>query len=391
VANLPRRRFLKTIGGAAVATVLRHAVLGAQPQKRAVAVLWEPEFRHVQGCDISRETLQAALENFTVDFLGERDLIAQLDAARYDLLVTPYGSAFPKRIWPALLKYLRAGGNWLNIGGVPLSRPVVRDGSRWLIEPAQNTFHKRLGITHWFSVDTPKNVNQIGFKTDKVFELYVRLRSTNNEPDEAGSDGPHEGVVRPMTTMVDSEGRAVGAPAIQIDRLVRDTTNAVVSQFNVIANKENSKATISVKLPDAAKLAPGFYKIEAQSSFNLLTHNNGFWIYDEALLARGKALTVDKHFFYRDGKVFPVTGTTYMASDKHRRFLFGFASKVLVLRFLCATSVFSVSLWCVFVGIYQPQRHREHRGCTEKSAVWTFRAKLSSSNRIHSFGNSTSG
>ena len=53
-----------------------------------------------------------------------------------------------------------------------------------------------------------------------------------------------------------------------------------------------------------------------------ITHTNGFWIYDEALLARGKALTVDKHFFYRDGRVFPVTGTTYMASDKHRRFLF---------------------------------------------------------------------
>ena len=103
---------------------------------------------------------------------------------------------------------------------------------------------------------------------------------------------------------------------------VRDKTNAVVSQFNVIANTDNFKATISVKLPDAAKLPPGFYKIEARSSFNSLTHNTGFWIYDEELLARGKPLTVDKHFFYRDGKVFPVTGTTYMASDKHRRFLF---------------------------------------------------------------------
>ncbi len=39
-------------------------------------------------------------------------------------------------------------------------------------------------------------------------------------------------------------------------------------------------------------------------------------------MTRGKPLTVDKHFFYRDGKVFPVTGTTYMASDVHRRFLF---------------------------------------------------------------------
>ena len=36
-----------------------------------------------------------------------------------------------------------------------------------------------------------------GFKADEVYELYVRLSSTNNEPDEAGSDGPHEGIVQP--------------------------------------------------------------------------------------------------------------------------------------------------------------------------------------------------
>ena len=49
---------------------------------------------------------------------------------------------------------------------------------------------------------------------------------------------------------------------------------------------------------------------------------SGFWFYDEALMTRGKPLTVDNNFFYRDGGVFPITGTTYMASDVHRRFLF---------------------------------------------------------------------
>ena len=405
MANLPRRRFLKTIGGAAVATALPQVILGAQPQKRSVAVLWEPDFRAYEGCgDISRESLQAALDNFKVDFLGERDLIAQLDVARFDLLVTPYGSAFPKSIWNALLKYLRAGGNWLNIGGVPLSRPVVRDGSRWLLEPAQTTFHKRLGITHSFAVDTSaykagESMFVSGFKAEKVFELYVRLSSTNNEPDEAGSDGPHEGVVKSLASIVNSDGRPVGAPMIQVDRLlgdfaggrwvfanfngtigdgsisllatiaaqgasrfevktdfasykpgeipsfsvellypkgdlekrktktectilVRDKTDVIVSHLTLLLNVEKSKATGSAKLPDAAKLTPGFYKIEAHSNFNSLTHTNGFWIYDEELLARGKALTVDKHFFYRDGRVFPVTGTTYMSSDKHRRYLF---------------------------------------------------------------------
>ncbi len=399
MANLPRRRFLKTIGGAAVATALPQIILGAQSQNRSVAVLWEPDFRAVQGCDIPRETLQSALKDFKVDFLGERDLIAQLDATRFDLLITPYGSAFPKRIWNALLKYLRAGGNWLNIGGVPLSRPIVRDGSRWLVEPAQNTFHKRLGITHSFPVNTSTyKAAQSGYKTDQIFELYVRLSSTSNEPDEAGSDGPHEGVVEPLASIVNGDGRSVAAPAIQIDRLlgefaggrwvfanfkgeieaktitflaeraargatrfevksdfasykpgetptlsiqlrrpkgnfakltdclveVRDSADNVVSRLNFPLTIENEKATASVKLPDATNLAPGFYKIQARTDLNsyVHTHTNGFWIYDEALLARGKPLTVDKHFFYREGRVFPVTGTTYMASDKHRRYLF---------------------------------------------------------------------
>jgi len=405
VANLPRRRFLKTIGGAAVATALPQVVLGNQSQKRSVAVLWEPEFRSVQGFDISRETLQQALDSFTVEFLGERDLIAQLDAARFDLLITPYGSAFPKRIWNALLKYLRAGGNWFNIGGVPLSRPVVRDGNKWLLEPKQATYHNRLGITHSFPVNastykTYRSLLETRFKADEIYELYVRLSSTNNEPDEAGSDGPHEGIVSPLVQIRDSDLRILATPVIQIDRLlgefaggrwvlanlsgsietssikffaerasqgasrfevrtdfasykpgetptlsvelfrpkgdwekltsknctieVRNSPERALLQLSVPLNPQGTKATGSVNLPDSVKLTPGLYKLEARLNWqpDNLVHENGFWIYDEALLAAGKALTVDNHFFYRDGRVFPVTGTTYMSSDKHRRYLF---------------------------------------------------------------------
>jgi hypothetical protein len=35
------------------------------------------------------------------------------------------------------------------------------------------------------------------------------------------------------------------------------------------------------------------------------------------------------------------------------------------LRVLCATSVFSVSLWWFFAVIFKPTTHREHGGCTE--------------------------
>ncbi len=220
----PRRKFLKTIGSAAVATALPNVILGAQSQAPSVALFWEPEFRAIQGHDFTRDELQQSLQGFAVTTLNERDLIAQLNSTRFELLVTPYGSAFPKRAWPAILKYLLDGGNWLNIGGVPLSRPVVRDGAAWRVEPKQTTYHKRLGITHSFPIDPStyklSSSMETWFKTNEVYELYVRLSSSNNEPDEAGSDGPHEGVVQPLTSLSDSEGRIIAAPVIQIDRLL---------------------------------------------------------------------------------------------------------------------------------------------------------------------------
>jgi phosphomannomutase len=50
-------------------------------------------------------------------------------------------------------------------------------------------------------------------KAAEIYELYVRLSSSNNEPDEAGSDGPHEGIVEALLK------DRVAAPVIQIDRL----------------------------------------------------------------------------------------------------------------------------------------------------------------------------
>jgi hypothetical protein len=401
VTKFPRRKFLKTIGAAAVATALPNVILGAQSPSRSVAIFWEPGFRAIQSHDYTFETLQQALKEFAVTVLNERDLIAQLNTTRFDLLVTPYGSAFPKHAWPAILKYLLDGGNWLNLGGVPLSRPIVHDGAQWRVEPKQTTYHKRLGITHSFPIDASayklSSSMESWFKTNEVYELYVRLSSSNNEPDEAGSDGPHEGVVMPLASIVNADGRVVAAPVIQIDRLlgefaggrwvlanansniepaaiallaqkasqgatrfevrsdfasykpgetptlsvellrpkgeltmkectidVRDSTDLTVSRLTVTLKPAGTKATGSIKLPGSVKLAPGLYKVQAMlgEEPHLLIHDNGFWVYDSALLARGKPLTVDEHFFYRDGAVYPVTGTTYMASDKHRRFLF---------------------------------------------------------------------
>ena len=407
MANFPRRKFLKTIGGAAVASALPTTILGSQSQSPSVILFWEPGFP-VAGVNLTLDTLQEALRNFSVTVVGERDLATQLNRTRFDLLVTPYGSAFPERAWGAVLDYLRGGGNWLNIGGVPLSSPVVRTTSNRVRVSKQTTYHKRLGITHSFPVDvssistykSPIAGLQGGVEPAEIYELYVRLSSSNNEPDEAGSDGPHLGVVEPLMLGMNAEGRAVAAPVIQIDRFlgefaggrwvfanfqggirtkalatlasiaaqgasrfqvrsnypcynagesalfsvellrpkndlqkftlkycsleIRDSNDALVSTLKVPLFVHSSRAVGGELHQQVARFKPGLYKLKAtlNSPGYELTHTNGFWVYDGALLEQAKPLTVDKHFFYRDGRVFPVTGATYMASDKHRRFLF---------------------------------------------------------------------
>jgi hypothetical protein len=44
--------------------------------------------------------------------------------ANVDLLVLPYGSAFPVEAWKSIERYLDGGGNLLVIGGQPLRVPV---------------------------------------------------------------------------------------------------------------------------------------------------------------------------------------------------------------------------------------------------------------------------
>ena len=49
--------------------------------------------------------------------------------------------------------------------------------------------------------------------------------------------------------------------------------------------------------------------------------------------------------------------------------------RVSLLALLCATSVFSVSLWLFVSNILNHRRHREHRDCTEKKSENDFSGK----------------
>lgn len=72
---------------------------------------------------------------------------------------------------------------------------------------------------------------------------------------------------------------------------------------------------------------PGLYIVRANveaggRSKPIAFAETGFWVYDRDLIASGKPLETCGDLFTRGGVPLPVTGTTYMSGDAHRKFLF---------------------------------------------------------------------
>jgi hypothetical protein len=106
----------------------------------------------------------------------------------------------------------------------------------------------------------------------------------------------------------------------------RDAAGRLLSSQSVPMVGQGLVATGGITIAGAASaavLATGLYQIVTTVKLGATEakHNTGFWVYDAKLMSAGAPLTADKHFLYRNGEPFPVTGTTYMASDVHRKFL----------------------------------------------------------------------
>ncbi len=417
-----RRQFLATAAGTAGAALALpepgRRRPGASPERLLrVAVLAQPGFPAVDAAPPAPAALGAALEGFSVEYLACADLDARLVSGGYDVLLTPYGSAFPVDQWPALLRYLLAGGNWVNVGGAPVAVPVTRrGGAAWEAGDRKAEYQRRLGFVLACAVDATAvrewracpgferaAALATGVEARTVWELYCRFSSVPDTPDESGSAGPREAAVWPLVSGVDAAGRAVAAPFVCVDRLERDfaggrwvfathdgpvaapALRALVEAAAVGAERFEARPSFAclrrgerpavtatyrgrpaagtpfagearLRVFDdrgaevgravaalrgtwadasgavdlggalAAALAPGLYRVEATLALagdppRSLRHTTGFWIWDETLLAGGTALVAGRDGFARAGSPYPVAGTTYMASDVHRKFL----------------------------------------------------------------------
>jgi hypothetical protein len=129
--------------------------------------------------------------------------------------------------------------------------------------------------------------------------------------------------------------RPSGSPEryLKRDPLVRvfsDTGKSVMKKrVPLRAQSSLLTGTIEMAARDRSALAHGRYTVTltvelrhpASGDTEEVTYHTGFWLFDPSMLAGGSTFSVEKHLFLRDGEPCPVTGTTYMSSESHRRFL----------------------------------------------------------------------
>ena len=379
-------------------------------------------FPTVDAPAIDDGVLDSALSGLPVDratSIGE--LVARLRLRDVDVLILPYGSAFPVEAWPRIRGFLRHGGGLAVLGGAPFHEPVRADAARagtWLRGPRQPSFAHDLLIGPAEAVLRPlhgRTQLAIGVDADTGFSasfpearttwaLTLRLTTTKEMPDEHGSSGPRDAVARPLVHVVDGAGTPRGCPLLEIDhqrggaagarwllatsdaKLDAPVLRAIVSralegaselrgqpiraaiepgeqaqirvtqrrfvvrhgegapapptEARVVVEDDHGREVFATDLvlagpaearsavvPITKALAPGLHHVTIETraaGTSLAPHvaRTGFVVKDQKLLATAPKLSVTRDWLRKDGRVFPVIGTTYMASDVHRQFLF---------------------------------------------------------------------
>ncbi|MBX7172479.1 MAG: cellulase family glycosylhydrolase [Pyrinomonadaceae bacterium] len=270
-----RREFIQGIAVTTLATLASSNVFSQDSSaKLKILVFWQNGFPIVDGLNVTREKLQTALGTHDLVFAIESELAAKL-SEDIDVFINPYGSAFPKKAWNAILKYLQNGGNFLNLGGVPFAVPVQNGKA----EIRQVNYHKRLGITQSFPIDgkdivswegevqSPKSKVQSPFSTEEIYEFYLKLSNVNDFPEESGSDGRREAKVESLIFGLDKNKRRIAAPIIQIDRLQGEFAGG---RWMLANFKGETDAELIKKLAERASF--GAFEVYVKTTFATYKH-----------------------------------------------------------------------------------------------------------------------
>lgn len=150
------------------------------------------------------------------------------------VLVWRHGSTFPTESWPALNAFLEAGGAMVYLGGEPFTRPSVPTPHGRVTQPRTTALLKALQLNqcHRIPLDSAtldwraangRTAPPARTLPDGAWAAILEPRLTDSQdyPDEEGSPGPRDAIVRPLAhlTQPGDDGFPSACAALAIDHL----------------------------------------------------------------------------------------------------------------------------------------------------------------------------
>jgi len=186
-------------------------------------VFWQSGFPSSDSPAPHESELRAAFAG--AEFADTAGLPDALAAADTDLLVLPYGSAWPEADWEAILKYLDHGGNLLTLGGKPFTRAAYEDASGWRLRTESTAQLLELFIDGYQETSSSDGLQftpngdvfpqLASFGWRRAFSPVVRLSVINYD----ATGGATGGEDMDLTTLAWGErsGHKLAAPVLELD------------------------------------------------------------------------------------------------------------------------------------------------------------------------------
>ena len=171
-------------------------------------VFWQPGFPTVGSEPLARATLARALAGMDAQFADLQALKDPATLAGAQLLVLPYGSAFPADAWKEIEAYLHGGGSLLIAGGQPFRVPVSEQASKFIASAPQDTYARAVDFRHTYEVPVPAGA-RFQWKPGYDFPATA-IHARRFFAVEGQLDG--------LGYMADREGLLVAAPVIYSGR-----------------------------------------------------------------------------------------------------------------------------------------------------------------------------
>src|SRR5579859_269064 len=193
-----------------------------------IALFTEPDFPTVGTTPLPLNELKKSLSSAGPATSVRLTELSKLSPEQTDLLVLPYGSAFPEAGWQGLYHYLEQGGNLLVLGGRPLEVPVLCEGKGWKQAAPQTAYYQSLAIEQVNTIPAKRVVRHeavadlpvldgLSLPPMEAHSLMVRFTEADEE-NRTGTTGPMDGELKPLLWGLDAKGRRVSAPAVIVDR-----------------------------------------------------------------------------------------------------------------------------------------------------------------------------